>query len=148
MLHMLNMCNMLNMLNYIIKYFELTANTRPMIFAYYTTCQTFEAKKRKRKESLTYNSDTLFCDFCVFSAIHKNKLLQLKITAKHFPAKIYSGVNVLRLKFTTQKYSTKKSCLFNYNLSLSFRNKAVYNEILTHTVVLAQKICISIARTQ
>ena len=92
-----------------------------------------------------------FLRFCVFSAIHKNKLPQLKITAKHFPAKIYSGVNILRLKFTTQKYSTKKSCLFNYNLSLSFRNKAVYNEILTHTAVLAQyclKICISIARTQ
>ena len=73
------------------------------------------------------------------------------MTTKHFPAKIYSGVNILRLKFTTQKYSTKKSCLFNYNLSLSFRNKAVYNEILTQTVVLAQyclKICISIARTQ
>ena len=90
----------------------------------------------------------IFCDFCVFSAIHKNKLPRLKITAKHFPAKNYSGVNIVRLKFTTQKYSTKKSCLFNYNLSLSFRNKAVYNEILTHTVVLAQKICISIARTQ
>ena len=90
----------------------------------------------------------IFCDFCVFSAIHKNKLPQLKIAARHFPAKNYSGVNILRLKFTTQKYSTKKSYLFNYNLSLSFRNKAVYDEILTHTVVLAQKICISIARTQ
>ena len=146
MLHMLNVCNMLNMLNYIIKYFELTDSTDDFRLLY--NSQTFEAKKRKRKESLTYNSDTLFCDFCVFSAIHKNKLPQLKITAKHFPAKIYSGVNILRLKFTTQKYSTKKSCLFNYNLSLSFRNKAVYNEILTHTVVLAQKICISIARTQ
>ena len=66
----------------------------------------------------------IFCDFCVFSAIHKNKLPQLKITTKHFPAKIYSGVNILRLKFTTQKYSTKKSCLFNYNLSLSFRKKS------------------------
>ena len=86
-----------------------------------------------------------------FSAIHKNKFPQIKITTKHFPAKIYSGVNILRLKFITQKYSTKKSRLFNYNLSLSFRNKAVYNEILTQTVVLAQyclKICISIARTQ
>ena len=29
-----------------------------------------------------------------------------------------------------KKYSTKKSCLFNYNISLLFRNKAVYNEIL------------------
>ena len=146
MLNMLNMCNMLNMLNYIIKYFELTANTRPMIFAYYTTVRLSKQRKENGR-----NHFTLFCDFCVFSAIHKNKLPQLKITAKHFPGKIYSGVNVLRLKFTTQKYSTKKSCLFNYNLSLSFRNKAVYNEILTQTVVLAQyylKICISIARTQ
>ena len=44
----------------------------------------------------------IFCDFCVFSAIHKKKFPQIKITAKHFPAKIYSGVNILRLKFTTQ----------------------------------------------
>ena len=29
-----------------------------------------------------------------------------------------------------QKYSTKKLCLFNYNMSLLFRNKAVYSEIL------------------
>ena len=60
MLNMLNMCNMLNMLNYIIKYFKLTANTRPMMFAYYTTVRLSKQRKRKRKESLTYNSDTLF----------------------------------------------------------------------------------------
>ena len=45
-----------------------------------------------------------------------------------------------KLKFTTQKYSTKKSFLLNYNLSLSFRNKAVYNEILTHTKVLFENM--------
>ena len=73
--------------------------------------------------------------FGIFPAIRKNKVPQIKITAK-----IYSSVNILYLKFTTQKYSTKKSCLLNYNLSLSFRNEAVYNEILTHTVVLFQNM--------
>ena len=34
----------------------------------------------------------------------------------------------------------KKSCLLNYNLSLPFRNKAVYNEILAHTVVLFENM--------
>ena len=69
---------------------------------------------------------------------------QIKIIAHIFPVKIYSRVNILQLKFATQKYSTKKSCLFNHNLSLSFRNKTVYNEILVYCL----KICISIARTQ
>ena len=43
------------------------------------------------------------------------------MTVNIFPAKIYSRVNInsLTFKFATQKYSTKKSCLFNYNLSLS-----------------------------
>ena len=44
-------------------------------------------------------------------------LMQIKITANIFPAKIYSRVNILYLKFATQKYSAKKSCLFNQNLS-------------------------------
>ena len=35
-------------------------------------------------------------------------------------------------------------CLFNHNLSVSFRNKTVYDEILVYCL----KICISIARTQ
>ena len=63
-----------------------------------------------------------FAIFAVFPAIRKNKFPQTKITANIFPAKIYSRVNILKLKFATQKYSTKKSCLFNHNLSLSFRN--------------------------
>ena len=37
-------------------------------------------------------------------------------------------VKILQLKFDTQKYSSKKSCTFNRNLSLSFRN----NEILVY----------------
>ena len=56
--------------------------------------------------------------FAIFPAICKNKFPQIKITANMFPAKIYSRVNILWLKFTTQKYSTKKSCLFNHNSSL------------------------------
>ena len=102
---------------------------------------------KRYRGARNFAGSNFFAIFAFFSAIHKNKFTQIKITAKHFPAKIYSGVN----SFTTQKYSTKKSCLFNHNLSLSFRNKPVYNEILTHTVVLAQyclKICISIARTR
>ena len=34
--------------------------------------------------------------------------MQIKITANIFPAKIYSRVNILCLKFATQKYSAKK----------------------------------------
>ena len=68
--------------------------------------------------------------FVIFPAICKNKFPQIKITASIFSTKIYSGENILYLKFTTQKYSTKKSCLFYYNMSLLFRNKVVYNEIL------------------
>ena len=76
------------------------------------------------REARNFAGSNFFAIFAFFSAIHKNKFTQIKITAKHFSAKIYSGVNILRLKFTTQKYSTKKSCLFNYNLSLSFRKKS------------------------
>ena len=50
---------------------------------------------------------------------------QIKITRHIFPAKIYSRVNILLLKFATQIYCTKKSCLFNHNLSLSFRNDEI-----------------------
>ena len=81
-----------------------------------------------------------FCDFCGFSSDAQNNFPQIKIPANIFPAKIYSRVNILQLKFATQKYSTKKSYLFNHNLSLSFRNY----EILVYCL----KICISIARTQ
>ena len=63
---------------------------------------------------------------------------------KYVPGNIYSRVNIPQLKFATQKYSTKKSRLFNHNLSLSFRDKTLYNEILVYCL----KICISIARTQ
>ena len=52
MLNMLNMCNMLNVLNYIIKYFQLTANTRPMIFAYYTTVRLSKQRKENGRNHL------------------------------------------------------------------------------------------------
>ena len=84
----------------------------------------------------------IFAIFAVFPAIRKNKFPQIKITANIFPAKIYPRVNILYLKFATQKYSTRKSSLFNHNLHFSFRN----NEILVYVYCL--KICISIARTQ
>ena len=82
---------------------------------------------------ITYHVARNFCGFWFlrffqWSAI--NKFLHIKTTTNIFPTNIYSRVNILQCKFATQNYSTKKSCPFNYNLSLSFRNKAVYNEIL------------------
>ena len=38
---------------------------------------------------------------------------------------------MLELKFTTQEYSTKKSCLLNHNRSLFF------TKILTHTNIIS-----------
>ena len=55
--------------------------------------------------------------FAVFQVIGNDMFLQIKITANIFPAKISSRVNILWLKFATQKYNTKKSCLFNHNSS-------------------------------
>ena len=63
--------------------------------------------------------------FAIFPAIRKNQFPQIKITAKIFPAKIYTRVNILQLEFATKEYSTKQSCLFNHNLSLSLRNITV-----------------------
>ena len=53
--------------------------------------------------------------FAIFPAIRKNKFPQIKTIANIFSAKIYN---------------TKTSCLFNYNVRLSLRNKTVYNELL------------------
>ena len=67
----------------------------------------------------------IFTIFAIFPAIRKNNFPQ-KINENIFPAKIYFRVlSILLLKFTTRKYSTKKSCLFNQNLPLQFRNKTV-----------------------
>ena len=49
-------------------------------------------------------------EFAILPAIRENKFPQIEITANIFPAKSYSRV-------------FSKSCLFNHNLSLSFRNK-------------------------
>ena len=92
--------------------------------------------------------------FAIFPAIRKNTFPHIKITANIFPRKIYSSVKLIfsNLNSLHKKNCTKKSPLFNYNLSLSFRNKAVYNEILVlhrvHTPYCCFKICISIARTE
>ena len=69
-----------------------------------------------------------FCDFS--SDLQKKVPAKIKINATIFPAKIYFRVNLNELQFATQKYSNKKSCMFNYKLPLSFRNKTVYNELL------------------
>ena len=69
----------------------------------------------------------------IFPAIRQNKFPQIKITLNIFPAKIYSKVNILQLNFATQKWSTKTLCLFNYNLSRSFRNKTVSIELAGFT---------------
>ena len=66
MLNMLNMCNMLNMLNYIIKYFELTANTRPMIFAYYTTVRLSKQRKENGRNHLLIIVIHCFAIFAFF----------------------------------------------------------------------------------
>ena len=63
----------------------------------------------------------IFTIFSIFPAIrntNQSPPLPFKITENTFPAKIYS-----RVLSTTQKYSTKKSCLFNYNSRLQYRNK-------------------------
>ena len=59
--------------------------------------------------------------FAVFPMIRNNMFLQIKITANIFPAKIFSRVNILYLKFATQKYNTKKLCLVNDNLSKTMK---------------------------
>ena len=69
-----------------------------------------------------------FCDFS--SDLQKKVPAKIKTTGNIFPAKIYFRVNLNYLQFATQKYSTRKLCMFNYNLPLSFRNKTVYNELL------------------
>ena len=75
----------------------------------------------------------IFTFLAIFPAIRKNTppKKKEKINENIFPGKIYSRVlNILGLKFTTQKYSTKKPCLFNYNSPLQFRN----NELVLHNV--------------
>ena len=67
--------------------------------------------------------------------MRKNQFPQIKITANIFPAKIYSRVNILYLKFATQDI-TKKSCLSEI-VPLSFRNKTVYNELLVFYEIFA-----------
>ena len=71
-----------------------------------------------------------------------------KLTKTFLPEKMYSRVlNILSIKFTTQKYSTKKPCKCNYNSPLQFRNKTGNNGLVLHNARTPQyclKICISI----
>ena len=83
----------------------------------------------------------IFPIFAVFPAICKNKFPQIKIIAHTFSAKIISRVNILQLKFTTQKYSTTKSCLSWQSQFASLTQKQLNTGLLL-------EICISIARTQ
>ena len=107
-------------------------------------------KLSTKQKKFRYTRDTVWHEFliitifAIFPAIRKNNFPQ-KINGNIFPAKIYSRVlSILLLKFTTRKYSTKKSCLFNYNLPLSFRNKTVYNEILVLHRVRTPWYCLKI----
>ena len=103
-----------------------------------TSCQ--QNKKSSDKLEIPCGTKFLrvliFTIFAIFPAIRNNNPPPppFKINENTFPAKIYSRVlNILWLKYTTQKYSTKKSCLFNYNSPLQFRNKTVYNELVLHS---------------
>ena len=66
----------------------------------------------------------IFAIFAIFPAIRKNRLPQINF--KIFPAKI--------------QYQEIVSVRSLTLLSFSFRNKAVYNEILTHTMVLFENM--------
>ena len=64
-----------------------------------------------------------FCDsWYFFSDPGKNKFPKIKMIANIFAAKIQSRVTIFQFNFATQKYNTETSCLFNYDLSLLFRN--------------------------
>ena len=65
-------------------------------------------KQKKLLCDTKFLRDLIFSIFVIFPTIRKNKFPQIKITSNIFPAKISSRVNILQLKFATQKYSTKK----------------------------------------
>ena len=79
----------------------------------------------------------IFAIFVIFRAIRKNGFPKKKLPQTFFPKKFTPEL----LKFATQKFSTKKSCLFNLNLPLTFRNKTVYNELLVlHRVPITRSM--------
>ena len=105
-----------------------------------TSCQ--KNKKKHSDHELEIPCGTKFLRvlilsiFAIFPAIRKNNFPPKKLTKTFFPHKFTLDLvfNILWLKFTTQKYSTKKSCLFNYNSPFQFRNKTVYNELQYNTI--------------
>ena len=96
----------------------------------------FEIFKSRRSSSLKipcgkkFLRVLIFAIFAVFPAIHKNKFPQIKIIAHTFSAKIISRVNILQLKFTTQKCSTTKSCLSWQSQLASFTQKQLNTGLL------------------
>ena len=106
-----------------------------------TSCQ--KNKKKHSDHELAIPCGTKFLRVLILSifAIFQRsaKIIppsQKKLTKTFFPHKFTLDLvfNILWLKFTTQKYSTKKSCLFNYNSPFQFRNKTVYNELQYNTI--------------
>ena len=100
-----------------------------------TSCQ----QNKKSLDKLEMPCGTKFLRvliFTIFPAIRKNSPpppTKKKLTKTFFPEKIYSRVlNILSIKFTTQKYSTKKPCKCNYNSPLQFRNKTGNNGLVLH----------------
>ena len=118
-----------------------------------TSCQ------QNKKKFRSWTSDTVWheifagsnsYDFAIFPAIRKNNSPPKKLRETFFPQKFTLDLvlNILWLKFTTQKYSTKKSCLFNYNSPLQFRNKTVYNELVLHNVRISITRWLHVTRTK
>ena len=77
--------------------------------------------------------------FAIFPAIRKNKFPQIKITANpDFSRKNLhqSKYSLTLIRYTKIKYY---EIVFNHNLSLSFRNKTVYNEIMVNPLHVLNK---------
>ena len=83
----------------------------------------------------------IFAVFAIFPAFRKIKTTARKFSRKYLLQSEYSQepmthrllIMIFANLNSPHKYSTKKWCLFNHNLSLSFRNKTVYNEILVYS---------------
>ena len=56
---------------------------------------TFYLNRLRHTSNTVWHKIFAGSNFCDFPAIRKNKFPQIKITANIFPAKIYSGLNIL-----------------------------------------------------
>ena len=104
-----------------------------IVFLRYRDKLPTKQKKFRWTRDTVWHKIFAFLVFAIFPAIHKISSRK-KNNENIFPAKFFSRLNILCLKFTTQKYSTKKSRLFNYNSPLQFSNKTVYNELVLYSV--------------